>query len=99
MSKSCAWFLALVVIAAPAWSANKKAELPGYVIPRSEVRTLPMNSAGRQYALFIGLPVSYATNPDKRYPVMYVTDGWGSRVCRRGSARSRRPAADRDNLT
>src|SRR3569832_1554584 len=69
-----AWFLVLAVMALPALSAEKPA-LPGYVIPRSEVRTLPVNAAGRQYALFVGLPVSYATNPGKRYPVVYVTDG------------------------
>jgi predicted alpha/beta superfamily hydrolase len=56
-------------------SAEKPA-LPGYVIPRSEVRTLPVNAAGRHYALFIGLPVSYANEPKKRYPVVYVTDGY-----------------------
>jgi predicted alpha/beta superfamily hydrolase len=72
-----AWFLLLAGAAAPApaWSADKAA-LPGYVIPRSEVRTLPVNAAGRHYALFIGLPVSYATEPGKRYPVVYVTDGY-----------------------
>jgi predicted alpha/beta superfamily hydrolase len=70
-----AWLLVLAVSTAPAWSADKAA-LPGYVIPRSEVRTLPVNAAGRHYALYIGLPASYATEPDKRYPVVYVTDGY-----------------------
>ena len=70
-----AWFLALAMVTAPAWSAEKP-KLPGYVIPGSEVRTLPVNAAGRHYALFIGLPSSYATEPDKRYPVVYVTDGY-----------------------
>jgi predicted alpha/beta superfamily hydrolase len=26
--------------------------------------------------LFVGLPASYATEPTKRYPVVYVTDGY-----------------------
>jgi predicted alpha/beta superfamily hydrolase len=65
----------LAITALPAWSADKST-LPGYVIPRSEVRTLPVTAAGRHYALFIGLPASYATEPDKRYPVVYVTDGY-----------------------
>jgi len=68
-------FLALAVTAVPAWSADKPA-FPGYVIPRSEVRTLPVNAAGRHYALFVGVPVSYATEPNKRYPVVFVTDGY-----------------------
>jgi predicted alpha/beta superfamily hydrolase len=70
-----AWFLVLAVSAVPAWPAEQPA-LPGYVIPRSEVRTLPVNADGRHYALFVGLPVSYATEPNKRYPVVYVTDGY-----------------------
>lgn len=75
MKKVHAWLLVMAMATAPAWSADKAA-LPGYVIPRSEVRTLPVNAAGRHYALFIGLPASYATEPDKRYPVVYVTDGY-----------------------
>ena len=75
MKKLHAWLFTWVIAAVPALSAEKPA-LPGYVIPRSEVRTLPVNAAGRHYALFVGLPVSYATNPDKRYPVVYVTDGY-----------------------
>jgi predicted alpha/beta superfamily hydrolase len=70
-----AWFLVLAASAVPAWSAEQPA-LPGYVIPRSEVRTLPVNADGRHYALFVGLPASYATEPNKRYPVVYVTDGY-----------------------
>jgi predicted alpha/beta superfamily hydrolase len=68
-------FLVLAMAAAPALSAEQPA-FPGYVIPRSEVRTLPVNAAGRHYALFVGLPVSYATEPNKRYPVVFVTDGY-----------------------
>jgi predicted alpha/beta superfamily hydrolase len=70
-----ACLLVLALSATPAWAADKPA-LPGYVIPRSEVRTLPVNAAGRHYALFIGLPASYASEPNKRYPVVYVTDGY-----------------------
>lgn len=69
-----AWLIVMAMAAVPAWSAEK--EPAGYVIPRSEVRTLPVNAAGRHYALFIGLPASYATEPNKRYPVVYVTDGY-----------------------
>jgi uncharacterized protein len=69
------WLLVCALWALPAWSAGKPA-LPGYVIPRSEVRTLPANAAGRHYALFVGLPASYTTQPEKRYPVVYVTDGY-----------------------
>jgi predicted alpha/beta superfamily hydrolase len=29
---------------------------------------------GRDYELIVALPASYAANPDRRYPVLYVTD-------------------------
>ncbi len=70
-----AWVLALAMVAMPVMSAEQ-AKLPAYSIPRSEVRTLPVNAAGRHYALFIHLPESYAKEPSKRYPVVFVTDGY-----------------------
>ena len=75
MRKFQVWFLVLAATALPAWSAEPPAS-PGYVILRSEVRTLPVNAAGRHYALFVGLPASYATEPARRYPVVFVTDGY-----------------------
>src|SRR5688572_7074849 len=78
MKRIQAWVLVLAVAATalmPAMSAEKT-KLPAYAIPGSEVRTLPVNAAGRHYALFIHLPASYAKEPNKRYPVVYVTDGY-----------------------
>jgi uncharacterized protein len=49
---------------------------PPHAIPGSQLRVLPKNSAGRQYMLHIGLPGNYAKDPAKRYPVVYVTDGY-----------------------
>ncbi len=37
---------------------------------------LPRNEAGRHYQLHVGLPPSYKKEAGKRYPVMYVTDGY-----------------------
>lgn len=45
-------------------------------IPDSELRVLPRSPSGRQYQLYIGLPASYRSEPSKRYPVVYVTDGY-----------------------
>jgi predicted alpha/beta superfamily hydrolase len=75
MKKTNAWIVLLAALAVPALAAET-AKLPGYVIPRSEVRTLPVNAAGRHYALFVLLPASYANEPAKRYPVVFVTDGY-----------------------
>lgn len=74
MKKVCGFLLVCAMAAMPAMSAD--APLPGYVVPRSTVHTLPVNAAGRQYALFVGVPVSYAKDPTKRYPVVFVTDGY-----------------------
>lgn len=49
---------------------------PPHVIGNSELRVLPVNAAGRHYQLSVGLPARYAQNPDRRYPVVYVTDGY-----------------------
>ena len=59
---------ATVLAAAPAH--------PPHVIGNSELRVLPKTAAGRHYQLSVGLPASYAQNPDRRYPVVYVTDGY-----------------------
>jgi hypothetical protein len=37
---------------------------------------LPRNAAGRQYQLHISVPASYAKETNRRYPVVYVTDGY-----------------------
>jgi predicted alpha/beta superfamily hydrolase len=49
---------------------------PPHVIPNSEIRLLPRDEAGRHYQLHVGLPASYAKEPGRRYPVVYVTDGY-----------------------
>ena len=49
---------------------------PPHTIANSQLRVLPDKVAGRTYQLHIGLPASYAANPDKKYPVVYVTDGY-----------------------
>jgi len=49
---------------------------PPHTIPGSELRALPVNAAGRHYQLSVGLPASYAKDTARRYPVVYVTDGY-----------------------
>jgi predicted alpha/beta superfamily hydrolase len=49
---------------------------PPHTIPGSELRVLPVNAAGRHYQLSVGLPASYAKETARRYPVVYVTDGY-----------------------
>jgi predicted alpha/beta superfamily hydrolase len=49
---------------------------PPHTIAGSELRVLPANAASRHYQLSIGLPASYAKETGRRYPVVYVTDGY-----------------------
>ncbi len=45
-----------------------------YEIVGTEVWDVPDPASGRTYQVFIGLPPSYAEQPARRYPVLYVTD-------------------------
>lgn len=67
-----AWLLTLCLLAANPLAAS----FPAHVIPHSELRSLPRTAEGREYQLHIGLPASYRSNPDRRYPVVYVTDAY-----------------------
>jgi len=66
-----------VALSAALVSASEKAtKYPPHTIGGSELRVLPTNAAGRHYQLSIGLPASYAKEISRRYPVVYVTDGY-----------------------
>ncbi|MDQ8032699.1 MAG: alpha/beta hydrolase-fold protein [Bordetella sp.] len=45
-----------------------------YEIADSEVWDVPDPVSGRGYQVFVALPPSYAKQPQRRYPVLYVTD-------------------------
>jgi uncharacterized protein len=49
---------------------------PHHVVGNSEVRVLPVSANGRSYQLYVGLPPSYTKQPRRRYPVLYVCDGY-----------------------
>jgi predicted alpha/beta superfamily hydrolase len=60
-------------------AAGLAAEAPAYpphTVGNSQLRALPVNAAGRHYQLHVGLPASYQKESTKRYPVIYVTDGY-----------------------
>lgn len=65
------------VLTAAVFAAETPAQsFPPDAIPNSQLRVLPPSASGRHYQLHIGLPASYGTQPNKRYPVVYVTDGY-----------------------
>ncbi|MEG0818062.1 MAG: alpha/beta hydrolase-fold protein, partial [Brevundimonas sp.] len=45
-----------------------------YVLTGTQVWSVPDPVSGRDYEVFVSLPASYATEPNRRYPVLYVTD-------------------------
>ncbi|PTN55685.1 alpha/beta hydrolase [Stenotrophomonas panacihumi] len=58
--------------AAPA-SGQRGQGLP-YEVTGSEVWNVPDPVSGRDYQVFVALPRGYADAPERRYPVLYVTD-------------------------
>jgi predicted alpha/beta superfamily hydrolase len=49
---------------------------PRYSIPNTEVRRLPRSANGRSYQLLVALPDAYDEEPERRYPVLYLCDGY-----------------------
>ncbi|HEY1073366.1 alpha/beta hydrolase [Brevundimonas sp.] len=45
-----------------------------YVLKGTQVWSVPDPVSGRDYEVFVSLPASYETEPNRRYPVLYVTD-------------------------
>ena len=66
----------LAAVTATSSIAADTSTYPPHTIANSELRVLPRTSDGRHYQLHIGLPASYRENPERRYPVVYVTDAY-----------------------
>jgi len=68
--------LALLAFALAGLGLSAADGFPPHIVANSLVRDLPVNTAGRHYQLHIGLPGNYGKETGKRYPVVYVTDGY-----------------------
>jgi len=66
----------LTALQAGAVPADAPPAYPPHAIANSLLRVLPTNADGRSYQLHIHLPASFAKEPRRRYPVLYVTDGY-----------------------
>ena len=78
--------LALLALLATALRAADPAT-PGFapeVLRNTQIRPLPRSANGHDYLLYVGLPSDYATEPAKRYPVVYCTDGYWDFVLMNG---------------
>jgi len=75
MKRLCSFLAAPLMLASLPASAQQQ-PLAKLAIPNPHMLTLPVTEQGRSYRLYVGLPQSYGHDPAKRYPVVYVTDGY-----------------------
>jgi predicted alpha/beta superfamily hydrolase len=68
---------------APASTAAIAAH-PPHTLRDTEVRSLPRSANGKDYLLYVALPRSYASDPGRRYPVLYLCDGYWDFVLVKG---------------
>lgn len=68
--------LAFLFGALQAHAAEPPPAYPAHTVRNTQLRALPPNADGRAYQLHIHLPGSFAQSPGRRYPVLYVTDGY-----------------------
>lgn len=62
----------------PTAPAAAPVAFPHVVLDNTELRPLHSAVTGRDYLLYIGYPDSYRSHPERRYPVVYLTDAyWG----------------------
>lgn len=67
---------AAVGLAAAAGATESAPEFPPYILHNTQLRALPRAANGRDYLLYVALPPDYATDTQRRYPVVYVADGY-----------------------
>jgi len=63
-----------VALATASFAGAQRGEGKPYEIADSQVWNVPDPVSGRDYQVFVALPRSYADDPGRRYPVLYVTD-------------------------
>jgi uncharacterized protein len=57
-------------------TAKPQPAYPPFVLGNTQLRTLPRSANGRDYMLYVALPASYEKEPGRKYPVLYMTDGY-----------------------
>jgi predicted alpha/beta superfamily hydrolase len=66
--------LSLVVACATAAQLSTPAEPVPVTIPQSESSLLQPHTGGEAYRIYVGLPLTYGQEPERRYPVVYAVD-------------------------
>ena len=54
-------------------AAEAAVEGAPYVLKGTQVWSVPDPVSGREYEVFVSLPASYETEPNRRYPVLYLS--------------------------
>lgn len=67
------WAAALAVLLCVS-ACGKAGAVDRYSLDDTEVRTVHASKLHRDYPLYVSLPPDYAAHPERRYPVMFVTD-------------------------
>lgn len=76
---------ALLLVSMPAAGQTPAAPaVPGYLVPNSAMHRIKAEALGREYDLTVLLPPSYASSPERRYPVLFTTDAPQSMLLMRG---------------
>jgi hypothetical protein len=57
-------------------TSEVRGPFPRLSLANTEVRRLARAGNGRDYQLYVGLPDSFADEPEWRYPVLYLCDGY-----------------------
>jgi predicted alpha/beta superfamily hydrolase len=74
--KALAMGLVCAAAATRVFCASAGDGYPPVLVKDAEIRVLPRTREDRQYELYIGLPASFRTSPRRKYPVVFVTDGY-----------------------
>jgi uncharacterized protein len=59
-----------------AQDASPKPPFPPYVHEWTQLRPFHSDETGRDYMLYVAYPWTYAQQPDRKYPVVYLTDAY-----------------------
>lgn len=79
MTRACGFLATALLLSTGSALAATPAAGAGprrHVLSRTELRDLPRSANGRDYMLYVGLPASFAKEPARRYPVLYLCDGY-----------------------
>ena len=68
------FLLSFLLLASPAFAQAEAPAPKRYELPNTQVLGIHSERLGRDYELYVWLPPSYASSPDRRYPVIFTTD-------------------------